>query len=82
MHAITIDKPGLLNDITSFFVSQALSIETININTVNNNNGIAMCNLDLIIKIPENYHIPTLREKFINHCDNINLDAGLEPFRD
>ena len=38
-----------------------------------------MFSVDLSLSIPENTSIIQLREAFIEHCDDLNLDASFEP---
>jgi glycine cleavage system transcriptional repressor len=82
VHAVTIDREGVLNDLTQFFSSQDISIADINSQTYIGNNGTRMSNMTMNVNISVNTHIPTLREKFSIYCDALNLDAGLEPLRE
>lgn len=82
VHAVTIDREGILNDLIKFFVSQDINIEDINAHTYIAHTGTRMSSMTFNINITVNIHLPTLREKFMLYCDALNLDAGLEPLRD
>ncbi len=82
VHAVTIDREGILNDLTQFFTSQNINIADIDAHTYLGHNGTLMSSMTLNVHIPAATHLPTLREKFLLYCDSLNLDAGLEPLRD
>jgi glycine cleavage system transcriptional repressor len=35
----------------------------------------------MIVNVPTRIHIAALREEFLDLCDNMNLDAILEPLK-
>ena len=44
-------------------------------------NQTVMSNISLLVNIPVKKHIATLREKFIVYCEDLNLDAMIEPVK-
>lgn len=72
----TINKPGILNKLLQFFNKEAITIKEANINSNNYNNIVT---IEIQIKIPTDFHISSLRERFLTYCDELNLDASLEP---
>ena len=82
VHAVTIDKPGILTGLTNFFMQQQIMIEDIRAETFLKPNGIRILSLSLQLHIDLSVHIPTLRNNFLTYCDKMNLDAGIEPMRD
>lgn len=76
-----IDKMGILTGLCEFLCRSGIPIEEIAANSYASINGTRMANLTFRINIPENTHLATLREQFINYCDDNNLDAYLEPPR-
>ena len=82
VHAVTIDREGIINDLTKFFIMQDISIEDINAHTYLAHTGTRMSSMTININISSNTHLPTLREQFMLYCDALNLDAGLEPLRE
>jgi glycine cleavage system transcriptional repressor len=75
--ATTINKPDLLDKLLQFFYKQNISIKEANISSLGSQSN--LINLEIQIKIPANRHINSLREEFLTHCDNLNLDISLEP---
>lgn len=43
--------------------------------------GVPLFSVNIIIHLPINLSIVTLREQFMELCDSLNLDAVLEPVR-
>jgi glycine cleavage system transcriptional repressor len=82
VHAVTIDREGILNDLAQFFAAQDIKIDDVNAQTYTANTGTRMSSMTINIHIAATTHLPTLREKFMLYCDALNLDAGLEPLRD
>lgn len=82
VHAVTIDREGILHDLAQFFATQNIRIDDVNAQTYLANTGTRMTSMTINIHIAANTHLPTLREKFMLYCDALNLDAGLEPLRD
>ena len=76
-----IDKLGIMSGLTDFLGRFDIPIEEIAANTYLSSNGTRMANLNFKINVPEKIHLATLREQFINYCDDNNLDAFLEPSR-
>lgn len=76
-----IDKAGILNGLSDFLFRLAIPIEEMNAHTYIAPNGTRMASLTLKINIPETAHLATLREQFMNYCEDNNLDAFLEPIR-
>lgn len=77
----TIDKDGILNGISEFLYRLAIPIEEITTHTYLMHTGTLMANLTLRVNVPDKMHLASLREQFINYCDDNNLDAFLEPIR-
>ena len=77
VHTTTIDRPGLLNKLLQFFYREHITIKEANTNTHPYNSNIV--NIDIQIKIPTDLQIVSLRERFLTHCDILNLDISLEP---
>ena len=73
----TIDKPGLLNKLLQFFYRENIAIKEANTNSHPYN--INITNVEIQIKIPNELHIVSFRERFLTYCDTLNLDISLEP---
>lgn len=76
---VTIDRGGIINDLTQFFASQNINITDISAHAYNTHAGTRMMTLSLQVSIHIETHIPSLRDRFTLYCDALNLDASMEP---
>ena len=80
IHVISLDAPGIIHKLTNFFVEQDIAMDEINTETFTSlHTDSKMFSMSATILIPTTIHIATLREQFILFCDDLNLDAILEP---
>jgi glycine cleavage system transcriptional repressor len=80
IHVVGLDNPGIVCEIANFFSSQ--SINAVNLSTdtyAAPHTGAPMVRLFMTINIPKDIHIADLREQFLLFCDDLNLDAIMEP---
>jgi len=78
VHAL--DHQGIVHNLASFFSERNINIEDLNTNSyAAPHTGSKMFTVDMVLNIPEQHSISQLRDAFIGHCDNLNLDASLEP---
>ena len=76
------DRAGILQELTHFLQTQNILITQIK-SSRNRANKIMtdlFC-VNLNIAIPANTHVISLREEFLDFCDNANIDAILEPVK-
>jgi len=79
---VALDNPGIVHEIASFFSRQGINIEDLQTETYSApHTGTQMFGLNMVINVPANTHIASLREDFMDFCDNLNLDAVIEPSR-
>ena len=79
---VSMDHPGIVHDISDFLSSRNLNIEEVETKTYPAaHTGTPMFSLDMIISIPTDSSIRTLRDEFLVFCDDLNLDASLESKR-
>lgn len=79
---ISMDHPGIVHNISDFLSSHNLNIEEIETNTYPAaHTGTPMFSLDMIISIPADSSVRSLRDEFLLFCDDLNLDASLESKR-
>lgn len=76
---VTLDRAGILEKIINFFAKQHIIIADISAHTYHAPNNAKMANISININLPTDIHIATLRDNFLNYCDDLNLDASLEP---
>lgn len=82
VEAVTIDQPGVVNSLASFFSDHHINIENINTSTYNAAiTGAQMFSAQITVNIATDIQIAQLREDFFELCDDINLDATFEPLK-
>lgn len=79
---VTMDRPGIVHNLSGFFARNAISIEELQTSTyLATQTGTPMISLVMTVGVPSNVHIATLRGDFLDYCDDLNLDATFEPVR-
>lgn len=80
---VSMDHPGIVHDIADFMAARGINIETLETQAyAAAHTGTPMFSLDLRISVPGDAHIATLRDEFTEFCDELNLDAVMEPAKD
>tara|TARA_R110002072_G_scaffold4280_1_gene30196 strand:+ start:5195 stop:5737 length:543 start_codon:yes stop_codon:yes gene_type:complete len=79
---VALDNPGIVHELAQFFSSQNINIDDLQTGTYSApHTGTQMFNLNMNIRIPADTHIASLRDEFMDFCDDLNLDAMIEPLR-
>jgi len=79
---VALDHQGIVHNLTRFFSEKNINIEDLNTNSyAAPHTGSKMFAVDMKLNIPQNTSIIQLRDAFIQHCDDLNLDASFEPDR-
>jgi len=79
---ISMDHPGIVNNLANFFSSRNINIEEMSTsNYAAAHTGTPMFSVHIEVGIPADTAIADLREAFMDFCDNLNLDAVLEPLK-
>ncbi len=82
VNVIALDNPGIVHEIANFFSSQHINIDDLETGTyAAPHTGTRMFSLDMKITVPPTVKIAVLREDFLTFCDNLNLDASIDPVR-
>lgn len=77
-----LDQPGLVHELADFFSSRHINIEALDTTTYSApHTGSQMFGLQMTVNIPSTVSVPSLREEFLEHCDNRNLDASFDAAR-
>ena len=82
LETISLDKQNVIESITSFLIDREIDIEEIS-----GSSYLApyiqtpIFSTKFIILIPPRLHLLSLREEFLDFCDQINIDAILEPIK-
>lgn len=79
---VAMDHPGIVHDIADFFATRDINIEEMSTWTYPAaHTGAPMFSLNMTVSLPAGVHIGRLRDEFTGFCDNLNLDAMIEPTR-
>ena len=79
---VSFDQPGIVYKLSSFFAEREINIEDMVTNSyAAAHTGTPMFAVRMGVGIPSDMHIASLREAFMDFCDEHNLDAVLEPIK-
>jgi glycine cleavage system transcriptional repressor len=79
---VSMDHPGIVNNLAGFFAERKINIEDMSTSTyAAAHTGTTMFAVHMTVGIPSDMHIAGLREEFMDYCDGLNLDAVLEPIK-
>lgn len=77
---VSMDHPGIVYKIANFFSNKNINIRELNTNSyAAAHTGTPMFTISMIVNIPTDIRIASLREDFLDFCDGLNMDAALEP---
>jgi len=77
---VSIDHPGIVYKIANFFSNRNINIRELNTNSyAAAHTGTPMFTINMIVNVPTDVRIASLREDFLDFCDELNMDAALEP---
>ena len=78
VEVISIDYPGIVHKLSSFFSSREINIVDLETDRyAAPHTGTPMFSLQMIIGVPAETNIAGLRDEFLNMCDELNLDAKI-----
>jgi len=82
VEVVAMDHPGIVRDLAAFFSRSGINIEQLQTDTYPApHSGTPMFSVIMTVGVHADVHIPTLRENFLDYCDDLNLDASFEPSR-
>ena len=82
VQVVSLDSPGIIKDISTFFSSQSINIENLQTDSYKAPHTAApMLVINMTVNIPVSMHIADLRDRFTLFCDDLNLDASMEPMK-
>ena len=80
IQAITLDRVGILSEVTRFFYQRKIQLQSLSSETYcTHRSSTQMCAISAVALIPPHINIATFRDEFMTHCEEHNLDATLEP---
>lgn len=75
-------QPRLLGELLDFFTEQETHVIEVSAQAYDSGlTGAAMCTLHLALQVPINHHPQTLRDAFMDVCDDLHADGLLDPIK-
>ncbi|MEN8214638.1 MAG: ACT domain-containing protein [Pseudomonadota bacterium] len=82
VEVVALDHPGIVHHLASFFSQHHINIEELHTTSyAAAHTGTPMFAVNLQLGVPAEIQISALRDEFMDFCDNLNLDAVLEPLK-
>lgn len=82
VEVVSIDHPGIVHQLANFFSSREINIRDMATTTyAAAHTGTPMFSVQITVDVPAAMHIARLREDFMDFCDQLNLDAIIEPVK-
>lgn len=82
VEVVAMDQPGIVRSLSVFFARKGINIEELQSNSYPApHSGTPLFSVVMTVGIQARVHIPTLRNEFLDYCDDLNLDATFEPLR-
>lgn len=79
---VSLDQPGIVYNLASFFSKRQINIQEMETSSyAAAHTGTPMFTVHLTVDIPASQQISVLREEFMDFCDQLNLDAIMEPVK-
>lgn len=79
---VSIDHPGIVNQIAGFFSNQGINIQELNtVRYLAAHTGAPLFSMSITVNIPMDISLGALRERFFTLCDEHNIDAIIEPIK-
>jgi len=79
---VALDQPGIVHNLARFFSERQINIHEMVTNSYQaSHSGSPMFSAHLTLNIKASIRISDLREEFAEFCDNLNLDAVIEPIK-
>ena len=77
-----MDQPGIVHNLARFFSQRQINIqEMVTSSYAAAHTGTPMFTVHMTVDIPASLQISALREEFMDVCDQLNLDAVMEPIK-
>lgn len=82
IEVIALDQPGIVQQLAEFFARREINIRDLATASYSaTHTGTPMFSVQMMIDVPANTHIAHLRDDFMDFCDELNLDAIMEPLK-
>ncbi len=82
IEVVALDHPGIVHRLANFFSQRGINIMDLNTTTyAAPHTGTPMFSVHMNVGVPADLAIAELREEFLQYCDDLNLDAVMEPWK-
>jgi glycine cleavage system transcriptional repressor len=79
---VCIDQAGIVSGLSGFFAARGIDIGELSTRNYSAaHTGAQMFSVYMVVNVPARIHVGALREEFMDFCDEMNLDAILEPVK-
>ena len=79
---VAMDQPGIVHNLAKFFSERQINIqEMLTSSYAAAHSGTPMFSVHMTVEVPASIQIAGLREEFMDFCDQLNLDAVIEPIK-
>jgi glycine cleavage system transcriptional repressor len=82
VEVVSLDHPGIVHQLANFFSKREINIRDMaTASYAAAHTGTPMFSVQMTVDVPAGTHIAALREEFMDFCDQLNLDAIMEPVK-
>lgn len=79
---VALDQVGIVHALAGFFTSRGVNIRDLHSRVFRaQQTGTRMFAANMVIDIPAEQHLASLRGDFLDFCDELNLDGVLDPIK-
>lgn len=79
---VALDHPGIVHNLAGFFSKRQINIQEMATSSyAAAHTGTPMFSVHLTVDIPATLQISVLRDEFMDFCDQLNIDAVMEPVK-
>jgi len=79
---VCLDQSGIVSAVSGFFSTRGIDIGELSTRAyAAAHTGAQMFSVYMVVNVPARIHVGALREEFMDFCDQMNLDAILEPVK-
>lgn len=82
IEVIALNHSSFVYELANFFTHRSINIEDLTSRSYRApHTGADMFSVNMVVGVPVDTHIATLREEFMDFCDQLNLDSVMEPIK-
>ena len=79
---VSLDQPGIVTRLASFFAARGIEISELTTHSyAAAHTGAPMFSVQMAVNIPTSIAIAVLRDEFMEYCEELNVDAIMEPMK-